>query len=304
LSDHGHIPVLLHEVLEHLRPERGQTVLDLTVGRGGHTVELARAVQGDGRLIGFEIDKANVEYTQQRLDAEGLQATILHENFARVADVMASLDAQADVVLADLGVASTHLDQAHRGFSITADGPLDMRLDTSGPVTASDLVNTMPERELAQLIRTIGEEPLGARIAAKIAQERAQGPIATTGQLRALVIQAYGARARASRRHPATRTFMALRIAVNDECAALDTLLVRVESAAMGNSWLAPGARVGIIAFHSLEDRPVKRSFAGLVARDLGRVPFRSGIVPGEEEIARNSRARSARLRILELLGP
>ena len=303
MRDHGHIPVLLSEVLEHLKPAPGQTVLDLTVGRGGHALALARAVQPGGQLIGMDADKINADYTRQRLEAEGLPATILHENFARVANVMSDLDARADVVLADLGVASNHLDQPGRGFSMNADGPLDMRLDADGPVTAGDLVNTMPERELAQLIRTVGEEPLGARIAAKIAQERAQGPIATTGQLRALVIQAYGARARASRRHPATRTFMALRIAVNDECAALDTLLVRIESAAMGNGWLAPGACVGIIAFHSLEDRPVKRSFAGLVARDLVRVPIRSGIVPGEEEIARNSRARSARLRIMELLG-
>lgn len=307
MCDFGHIPVLLDQVLEHLAPAAGATVLDLTLGRGGHAVALAEAIGPTGRLIGLDADLDNVNFSRNRLESQGLQCTVVHDNFARVADIMSAEQASADVVLADLGVASIHLDQADRGFSMAADGPLDMRLDRTRSHTAADLVNSMPETDLADLIQRVGEEPFGRRIASKIALSRLQGPITTTGQLRDLVLEAYGGRAKASRRHPATRTFMALRIAVNDELAALDTLLARIESAARGagdGSWLAPGARVGIISFHSLEDRPVKQCFAGLVAQGLGRLPHRSGIVPSEEEIARNGRARSARLRILELVHP
>jgi len=307
MSDFGHIPVLLDEVLEHLAPSSGSTAVDLTLGRGGHAQVMAEAVGPTGRLLGLDADLDNVNFSRNRLESQGLRCTVVHDNFARVADVMSAEEAVADVVLADLGVASIHLDQADRGFSMAADGPLDMRLDRTRSHTAADLVNSMPEADLANLIQRLGEEPFGRRIASKIALSRLQGPITTTGQLRDLVLEAYGARAKASRRHPATRTFMALRIAVNDELAALDTLLARIESAAKGagnGSWLAPGARVGIISFHSLEDRPVKRCFAGLVAQGLGRLPHRSGIVPSDEEIARNGRARSARLRILELVHP
>jgi len=302
-DNHGHIPVLLNEVLSQLGPQPGETVLDLTLGRGGHAEAMAREVQPNGHLIGMDADTDNTQYAQSRLAAAGLPCTVIHENFVRVAETMADVGRQANVVLADLGVASTHLDLSHRGFSFAADGPLDMRLNTAGHVTGADLVNTMAEQDLADLIRGVGEEPLGRQIAAKIAQERRSRPILTTGQLRELVVHVYGARARSSRRHPATRTFMALRIAVNDELAALDTLLARIEAATTGTSWLAPGARVGIIAFHSLEDRPVKQCFARLAARELVRLPSRSAIRPSEEELARNSRARSARLRIMELPG-
>jgi len=302
-DDHGHIPVLLHEVLTHLAPRPGDTVLDLTLGRGGHAEALARSALPDGELIGLDADADNAAYARSRLEATGVQSRVIHDNFVRVADVMEDLDRQADVVLADLGLASTQLALADRGFSFSTEGPLDMRLNTAGHVTGADLINAMPEQELADLIQRVGEEPLGRQIAAKIAQERRRGPILTTGQLRELVVQVYGTRARSSRRHPATRTFMALRIAVNDELAALDTLLARIEAASTGTAWLAPGARVGIIAFHSLEDRRVKQCFARLAARELVRLPSRSAIRPGEEELARNSRARSARLRTMELPG-
>ena len=302
MTDPGHIPVLLEEVLQDLRPTDGCIALDLTAGRGGHAEALARAVAPSGRLIALDADPGNADFTRNRLEVMHLPCTVVHENFARVGDVMRDLGLQANLVLADLGVASVHLDEAHRGFSLSADGPLDMRLNPHAPTTAADLVNTMPERELADLICRVGEEPLGRAIASKIARTRLQSPINTTGQLRDLVLEAYGHRAHASRRHPATRTFMALRIAVNDELAALDTLLARITSAARGSSWLAPGARAGIISFHSLEDRPVKRCFADLAAQGLAHLPHRSGRTPSDEEIARNGRARSARLRTLELV--
>ncbi len=301
MTDVGHIPVLLDEVLAHLRPEPGSVVLDLTLGRGGHALAMGTAAMPGGHVIGVDADPGNAEFARKRLVDSNLPCTIRHENFARVGEVMRELDMQADVVLADLGVASVHLDQAERGFSMMADGPLDMRLDPTSPTTAADVLNTMPEADLAHLIRTVGEEPLGRQIAAKIALQRQQGPMTTTEHLRSLVLDVYGPRARDSRRHPATRTFMALRIAVNDELAALDTLLARIRQAAHGGQWLAPKARVGIISFHSLEDRPVKRCFAELAADGLGHVPQRSGFVPSDEEIDRNGRARSARLRILEL---
>jgi 16S rRNA (cytosine1402-N4)-methyltransferase len=302
-NDHGHIPVLLNEVLEHLSPKPGDIVLDLTLGRGGHAIGLAERIGPSGHLIGLDADAENASHAKVRLESANHPCTIIHDNFVRIAEIMADLGLQANVVLADLGVASNQLDDIERGFSFAADAPLDMRLNTSAHVTGADLVNALPEQDLAQLIYQVGEEPLGRKIAAKIAQERAHTPILTTGQLRELVVRVYGMRARSSRRHPATRTFMAIRVAVNDELAALDTLLARIESASSGTSWLTPGARVGMIAFHSLEDRPVKQCFARLAAREVVRLPSRSAIRPCEEELARNSRSRSARLRIMELAG-
>jgi 16S rRNA (cytosine1402-N4)-methyltransferase len=193
------------------------------------------------------------------------------------------------------------VDDPDRGFSFLEEGPLDMRLDPTSGTTAASLIASLSERDLAEIIRHHGEEPLAARIAQKIASERARSPIETTGQLAALVREAYGVRARTSRQHPATRTFQAIRIAVNDELAALQTLLDRLTRALRNGdvAWLRPGARIGIIAFHSLEDRPVKQCFASLVREGLA-VDVSSGAVQArQEEQDRNPRCRSARLRVI-----
>ena len=210
----------------------------------------------------------------------------------------------ADIVLADLGFASTQVDDPDRGLGFSHDGPLDMRLDPTraDQPTAADLLRTADEREIADLIFRFGEDPYSRAIARKLVEVRASEPISTTRQLAEAVRDAYGHRARQSRNHPATRTFMALRIAVNDELGALASLLDMIaqaaESVSRGQStWLAPNARIGIISFHSLEDRLVKRAFAALETAGHGTRLTRKPIVPSDAETHDNPRSRSAKLR-------
>jgi len=295
-----HHPVLLTEVLTLLAPQPGEVILDCTLGRGGHAVALGAAAS-DTTVVGLDVDEGNRAFAAARLQDAGVNNHTRQGNFVRAPETMADTGLAADVVLADLGFASNQVDDPQRGFSFRLDGPLDMRLDPSSPVTAASLLASLPEQELASLIRRHGEEPLAARIAQKVAQERSQRPIHTTGQLADLVREAYGVRARTSRQHPATRTFQALRIAVNDELAALQTLLDRLTRALRtdASSWLRPGARIGIIAFHSLEDRPVKQCFTKLICDGLAADVSAGAVQAGTEELDRNPRSRSARLRVI-----
>ncbi len=296
----GHEPVLLTEVVELLAPRPGDVILDCTLGRAGHAAALAAAAS-DCTVLGLDLDEHNLAWSRNRLETAGVRTIIAHENFVRGPDVLAANECQANVILADLGFASNQVDDPQRGLSFMKDGPLDMRLDLRGPVTAASLIASLPESELAQIIRQHGEEPFADRIARKVAQERLSRPIETTSRLAEIVREAYGVRARTSRQHPATRTFQALRIAVNDELAALQTLLDRLTRALHNgdNSWLAPAARVGIISFHSLEDRPVKRCFVDLIRRGLAEDVSRGAVRAGEVEVSRNARSRSARLRVI-----
>lgn len=311
--DPGHVPVLLGECLTLLDPRPGDTVVDLTAGRGGHAVEFARQIQGSERLILVDVDSGNLTFAAERVArAFGTPPRTVSGSFAGVEDLMARLSARADVVLADLGFSSTQMDDPSRGLSFSADGPLDMRLDPRAGVTAAELVASLPETELARIIHEFGEEPLARRIARKLVETRGNEPITSTARLARLVREAYGPRARSSRLHPATRTFMALRIAVNDELGALRSLLQAVERAAErlarpdgdGSAWLRPGARVGIISFHSLEDRLVKRAFADMSRRGLVTPVTRKPTVPTEREAAANPRSRSAKLRVVAMGGP
>ncbi len=296
----GHEPVLLAEACELLKPEAGDVVLDCTLGRGGHAMALGTFAEHI-TVVGLDLDQANRAFATERLEAAGVTHHTSAGNFVRAPEALKAAGLAANVVIADLGFSSNQVDDPARGFSFLNDGPLDMRLDPTGPVTAASLIAALPERELADVIRRHGEEPLAGRIARKVASEREQRPIDTTGLLAELIREAYGARAHSSRQHPATRTFQALRIAVNDELAAVQTLLDRLERALRtgDTSWLAPGARIGVIAFHSLEDRPVKTSFAALVreglAVDLSSGPCRASA----DETDRNPRSRSARLRVI-----
>ena len=314
--DHGHEPVLLAEVLERLDPRPGDVVVDATVGRGGHAAALAARAnalgghpeEAAGRFLGFDLDAANLEYAASRLGGASDRVTLVHGSFDAVADQAAAADRTVDVLFADLGFSSNQMDDPERGFSFQADGPLDMRLDRSCGITAAEYVNTASEAELADVIHRYGEDPFARRIARKLAEIRRDRPITTTGRLAEGVREAYGARARQSRMHPATRTFMALRIAVNDELGALERLLDRIDAAATAlktgdrsEAWLASGARVGIISFHSLEDRAVKRSFRDLADRGLARRITRKPVVPSEAEQLRNRRARSAKLRVVRI---
>jgi 16S rRNA (cytosine1402-N4)-methyltransferase len=212
----------------------------------------------------------------------------------------------ADVVLADLGFSSNQVESAERGFSFSRDGPLDMRLDPGAPVTAAELVNTLPERELAELIRDFGEERWAGKIAEKIVQERKREPITTTAQLAAVARLAIGHRDRSSGIDSATRTFQALRIAVNDEIGRLESLLESIDRAgaqvqAGAATWLSPGARVGIIAFHSLEDRPVKQGFGSMAEKGRVTLLNKKPIRASDEEVAKNPRSRSAKFRAVRL---
>lgn len=319
-AENGHQPVLLRQTLELLTPKPGDVVVDCTVGRGGHAAALADTIGSAGHMVIIDRDPENLHHAADRLADAGHEVTTIHDSFATVAQHMALLGLQADVVLADLGVSSTHLDDPARGFSFQHDGPLDMRLDPQASQTASDLVNQMDERSLANLIFEYGEEPFSRRIARKLVLARHEEPIRTTGRLAQLVQEAYGSRARSSRMHPATRTFMALRIAVNDELNALQTLLEQVTRGAAlamaapngsdvqdarerpaGQGWLAPGARIGVISFHSLEDRLVKRAFVELGRRGLATILTRKPVIADEDERQMNPRARSAKMRVVRL---
>jgi len=306
----GHIPVLFEEVLEVLSPTSGHVYVDLTAGRGGHAAAVASRIAPSGRVCLFDLDRENLAYSSDRVAREsGITPLAIHGSFVSVGRELDAIGLRADLVLADLGFASTQVDDPERGLSFMREGPLDMRLDPTAGMSAEDLVATSSERDLADLIGRFGEEPLARKIAAKIAAARAVAPIKTTAQLADLVREAYGSRAHASRMHPATKTFQALRIAVNDEMGALDALLDSIRRAAERAkdgrpTWLAPRARVAIIGFHSLEDRQVKQAFAEMRKSGLVTEIASGAIGPSESECAANPRARSAKLRAVMVDGP
>lgn len=294
-----HDPVLLPEILALLRPGPGMTYLDCTVGRGGHAFAIASHLQPGGRLIAIDLDAQNLDYARRRLAALPLTQTFVHADFGMAKEVVEHAGLPGvDLLLADLGFASNQVDDPARGFSFTADGPLDMRYDLSAPTTAADLVNRLPQPELADLLFEFGQERLSRKIARKIVEIRRRTPIKTTGQLAAIVSDAYGARARRQRVHPATRTFLALRTAVNQERASLENLLKDLPSL------LNPGGVAAIVSFQSLEDRLVKRRFAELEHEGFGTRLTRKPLQPGETELAANPRSRSAKLRALRRLDP
>lgn len=306
----GHRPVLAAEVLRELDPKPGESLVDCTAGLGGHARLIAERLGSSGRVLLLDVDPLNLERATAALSSldAGPRVDAARANFGAVEAIAQRSGVRADLVLADLGFSSNQMSDPARGLSFNADGPLDMRLDPSLAGTAADLVNGLPERRLADLIFELGEEPMARRIARRIVEGRQHEPIARTAQLAQLVREAYGSRAAASRMNPATRTFMALRIAVNDELGALRRLLESIErgAAAAGGDqgWLSPGARVGIISFHSLEDRMVKRSFRAIAAAAGDRVEVsRKPIEASGEECAGNARSRSAKLRILRLHG-
>jgi 16S rRNA (cytosine1402-N4)-methyltransferase len=289
-----HVPVMRAEVVAALDPARGGLFVDGTVGLGGHASAVLEA--GAARLLGIDRDADALALARERLAPWGDRVELVHADYRQFPAV---LDARGigrvDGILADLGVSSLQLDAAGRGFSFQRDEPLDMRMDRSAGPTAADLIAALPEQELADVIFRFGEERYSRRIARAIVEARRQGPIATTGRLAELVRRAVPRRGY-SPIHPATRTFQALRIVVNGELEGLDGF---VEDACRR---LAPGGRLAVIAFHSLEDRVVKHTLRRLAAsgavsiRILTKKPQR----PGEAEVAANPRSRSAHLRAAE----
>ena len=300
----GHLPVLAAEVLEALAPVAGETVFDGTAGRGGHAELLARRIGPTGTLVLMDLDAGNLTFAAERIRAlpEPPRVVPVHGNFQRIGSVLQGQGLRADMVMADLGFASTQMDDPTRGFAFQSEGPLDMRLDRSQGPTAAELLGRMRESELADLIYELGEDPFARRIARVVMERRDEGGLRTTQDLSQAVVKAYGARARQSRVHPATRTFMALRIAVNGELDSLDNFLSDLGRAASqvatgAASWLAPGARVAILSFHSLEDRSTKKAFVDWERQGWATRITRKPLVAQETEQRDNPRSRSAKLR-------
>jgi 16S rRNA (cytosine1402-N4)-methyltransferase len=290
-----HVPVLLEDALELLNVRPGGIYVDATLGLGGHSAEIARRLGGAGKLICFDRDPEAMEKARARLDevaAELASAmpTVVYEPraFSEAAEAIAQ--GTLDGLLADFGVSSLQLDEAHRGFSFRTDGPLDMRMDTRSGETAEQVVNQEDENELADLIYEFGEERRSRRIARAIVRAR---PIRTTAEL-AQIVAAAAPSMKGDKIHPATRTFQAIRIRVNDELGEIQTLL---KSA---GSLLKPGGRVVLISFHSLEDRLVKDAFKEAKDAKIFEVLTKKPVVAGEQEMMRNPRARSAKLRAAE----
>jgi 16S rRNA (cytosine1402-N4)-methyltransferase len=283
-----HVPVLRDEVLEWLDPRPGQVLVDGTLGGGGHARALLNRVVPEGRLIGLDRDPAAIERAAETL--AGTPTTLVHSDFRDLPEVLAQLGLPTvDGVLLDLGLSSDQLEDPGRGFSFSTHGPLDLRFDPMSGEPAWRLVNRLDEKRLAQLIYEFGEERYSRRIARAIVRRRSEKPIKTSTDLAELVRRCVPRSPSSWRLDPATRTFQALRIAVNHELESLETALARVPGC------LAPGGRFAVISFHSLEDRRVKESF-----RDDARLEVltRKPVRPSPDEIETNPRARSAKLRV------
>ncbi len=309
-----HQPVMLDRVVELLRPRPGGTYLDATLGLGGHAERLLQASAPDGRVVGLDRDPAALALARERLAWAGDRLVAVAASFADLAEVAVRLGlAAVDGVLYDLGVSSLQLDEPERGFSYRADAPLDMRMDPTGGITAAQVVNDYPRAELARILREYGEERFAGRIARFVDEARRRGPIQTTGQLVDLVTAAVPAAARRTGPHPARRAFQALRIEVNRELDALQASLPQAVDL------LVPGGRLVVLAYHSLEDRIVKRTLAAAAGR-AGDVPPRFPVAvpqvarvavltrrpetPTADEVAANPRSESAKLRAAEKLPP
>ena len=309
MNEAVHVSVLLRECIENLNIRPDGIYLDGTLGLGGHSFEIASRLTS-GRLIGIDRDETAIARAERRLAPFAERVTLVHGNFSDACDILDELGIEGvDGMLFDLGVSSPQLDEAERGFSYMQDAPLDMRMDGSAALTAYEVVNSWPEERLNRIFWDYGEERYARRITAAIARARDQKPIETTMELVALIKSALPAQALREKQHPAKRSFQAIRIAVNDELGEVERMI------ATAPDKLNPGGRLCVISFHSLEDRIVK---SGIAARENGctcpreapvctcgfvrtlRSVSRKPILPSEEEIERNPRARSAKLRVAE----
>lgn len=308
--EYRHIPVLLAEVTQQLSLHPGSIVVDCTLGGAGHADRIAQLISPTGRLVGIDRDDAALIAAADTLRL-GQQTLLLKGDFADLDRLLSEAGlAYADGFLFDLGVSSFQLDEADRGFTYHGDAPLDMRMDvTRSQLTAADIVNTYPEDEIARIIREFGEERWASRIAAFVVAARGRRPLVTAADLVEAIKAAVPAAARRGGGHPARRTFQALRMVVNRELESIE------EGVRAAVRWLAPGGRIVVISYHSLEDRLVKGLFAeyaqgcvcppGLPVCRCGRSPVlrvvtKRPVVPTAEEVARNPRARSAKLRVAQ----
>ena len=304
-----HISVLLDECIENLNIKPDGIYVDGTLGLGGHSEQILKRLT-TGRLIGIDRDETAIERTGERLKAYANKMTLVHGNFCDVARILDELGIDGvDGMLFDLGVSSPQLDESERGFSYMNDAPLDMRMDNTSALTAWNVVNEWPEDELVRILRDYGEERFARRIASRIVERRADKPIETTLELVDIIKSAMPAAALREKQHPAKRSFQAIRIAVNDELGAVEQMMRTAPYK------LKTGGRLCVISFHSLEDRIVKTSIA---ARENGctcpreapicvcgfvktlKSVHRKPVLPSEDELKNNPRARSAKLRVAE----
>ena len=290
-----HIPVMAKEVQEYLHLPAGGCLVDCTLGMGGHTSLLAAQLGPQGRIVAIDRDKQSLQQAKENLAACPTPCEFVHDDFRHVDSILDRLSIQkVDGILLDLGLSSFQLDDVERGFSLRAEGPLDMRMDQESYISAYDLVNSLSEREISQILRDYGEERWHNRIARYMVEQRSRKPIETTAELSDAVLRAIPRGCAHQKIHPATRTFQAFRIAVNRELESLEIALDKCLP------FLKPRARICVISFHSLEDRIVKQKFRFYLHRGQLRLVVKKPLRPTENEVGDNPRARSARLRVAE----
>lgn len=290
---------MVDEVVDYLVTDPEGTYIDGTLGAGGHAEAILQRLRGKGRLVGIDRDEEALQIARKRLAVFGERVRFFHggyDDFKKTDSLFGN--SQIRGVFLDLGISSLQVDQEERGFSFLKEGPLDMRMNATDGMTAADLLKRVSEKELEKILREYGEERFSGRIAREVVRVRKASSIQTTRQLADLVARVVPGGRAGKRIHPATRTFQALRIAVNQELRHLDHFL----NAAPGR--LVPGGRLVMIAYHSLEDRPVKQTFVGLEKTGGFRRVTKKPIVPSDEEMRRNPRSRSAKLRVLERIVP
>ena len=297
LEEKLHIPVMLREVIDYLDPKPGQIIVDATLGTGGHSQEILKRITPGGRLIGIDRDEDSLAICRQRFSEFNGSFELVHGNFVDLDQIMEKLGIKRiDGIVFDLGISTYQLKDTERGFSFQQEGPLDMRMDKSSYISAYDLVNNLNESEISHLLWNFGQERWHNRIAHLLVEERRNQPISTTSQLANLVMRAIPYRYRRSyyRIHPATRTFQAVRIAVNRELEILESA-VKKAVAILGKK-----AKICVISFHSLEDRVIKHTFRALKADGLIDIITAKPLTPVSSEVAANPSSRSSKFRAAE----
>ena len=293
--DRIHTPVMLREVLDYLDLRPGKIIVDATLGTGGHAQEILKRISPGGKLIGIDRDTDSLKVAQEKLRDSSALCKFVHANFMEIDSVLEEAGVEKiDGVLFDLGISSFQLDDPERGFSFQQEGPLDMRLDRDSYISAYDLINNLNEEEISSLLWNFGQERWHNRIAHLVVEEREKHPIATTRELSDIVVRATPYKYRHYRIHPATRTFQAVRIAVNRELENLEIALSKAVNI------LCPKGRICVISFHSLEDRVVKFKFKGCAAEGKVKIITPKPLVPSQGEVETNPSSRSSKLRVAE----
>ena len=290
-----HQPVMMNEVIEHLNLQGDSIILDGTLGLGGHAQAVLEHLTTNGRLIGVDRDLQSLKKAQENLKSYSGQCEFVQDDFRHIPEILERIGIpKVDGILLDLGISSFQLDNIQRGFSLRTNGPLDMRMDQDSYISAYDLVNSLSEKEISAILKDFGQERWHYRIAHSLVHARVKNPIETTRELRHIVMRAIPYRRKRIKIHPATRTFQALRIAVNRELESLEMILKTYPE------FLNKGGRMVVIAFHSLEDRLVKENFRNQDKEGKVKIITKKPLRPPFEETRKNPRSRSARLRVAE----